>query len=199
MKKLGALAITVVMLMSISACSGDTKATNQTTAQTTATETTTTETTTTAITETTNVVNEESSVSKKEEVELTEEEKAYVDKLTSIYSDIQTISSETAQALNPEDLNTIREAMKTMIDKTKPLYEQIGKLKAPAKFAEAQKKISEGVDASVRILEISSETILLTENDTEKGNTLISEAKELEPKLISFSEGLNEVIPGIDE
>lgn len=195
MKKLGALAITVVMLMSISACSGDTKATNQTTAETTAIETTTT----TTIAETTSVANSENSVSEKEAVELTEEEKVYVDKLTSIFSDIQTISKETAQALNPEDLNAIREAMKTMIDKTKPLYEQMGELKAPAKFAESQKKISEGVEASIRVLEISAETILLTENDTEKGNALMAEAKELEPKLISFSEGLNEVIPGIDQ
>lgn len=189
MKKLSIIAIAIVMLMSVSACNSDTKATTQTTAQVTA-ESTVAEATTPVESEKTSTVSS---------VELTEDEKAYVDEIQTIYSDIQVITSEIAQSLNPEDLDAVREAMKTMIDKTKPLYEQMGKLEAPAKFAEAQKKISEGVEASIRVLEISAETMSLTENDTEKGNALVAEANELQPKLIAFSEGLNEVIPGIDQ
>lgn len=89
-----------------------------------------------------------------------------------------------------------------IVAEMKPLYQELADLKAPEKFAEAQKKIKSGCEASVEMLDLTVEMMELAV-DPEQADKAQEKLTELTEKMTEYqadaqtlTEGLQEVMQG---
>lgn len=126
-------------------------------------------------------------------VPLSEEEyyKAVKDNCNAIF----VLSEEFNQSISTLDLNdldSIVNATKTTVEKTKPYYIALRDLNAPPKYAEAQAKIKSGANASIETLDLSVEMV-----DVALDTSLSSD--DITKKIAEFEQRLDEIYPYIND
>ncbi len=171
LKRLSSLAIAFLLTLSMSACKNDSKETSQTT-------TTTTQSTTEATT-----------VSDVESYKKTVED---------LSTEIENTSLSIMQGLDPNDYELVIKTTKDLITTISPLYEELGNLKAPTEYAEAQEKVKNGVTASLKLLELSNDMMELALNESEesqaKAEELMAGVLELQIQSLDLTEGLKLIL-----
>lgn len=84
------------------------------------------------------------------------------------------------------------------VNEMKPLYQELADLKAPEKFADAQAKIKNGSDASVEVLDMTLEMMELAA-DPAKAAEAADKVKELTEKMTEYSGKVTELQEGLTE
>ncbi len=124
---------------------------------------------------------------------MTKEE--YVAEVNSICDEILTVSSKYEDDMNSGDVAQALEATKSMVGEIRPLYVDLGELKAPAEFEEQQSKIKDGCDASVEVLDLSVQLMEMEDADQSQEDiqSISERITELSPKLSDLNTVLSEV------
>ncbi|MBC8536214.1 hypothetical protein [Feifania hominis] len=128
-------------------------------------------------------------------------EKDYLAKVTEISTSISDITNSGMGDVDQSDPQAMLDASKDMLDKMRPLYEELGGLQAPDKFADAQSKIKAGCDANLKVLDLSVELYEIaldpdvSDADKQaKALELTEEMTSLTDTVSDFAEGLTEVL-----
>lgn len=119
----------------------------------------------------------------------------YISEVNRICNEIIIISSKYEYNINSSDATQVLEATKSMIVEIRPLYVDLGELKAPAEFEEQQSKIKDGCDASVEVLDLSVQLMEMEDADQSQEDiqSISERIAELSPKLSDLNTVLSEV------
>ena len=119
----------------------------------------------------------------------------YISEVNSICDNIVSVSARYEDDMNSSDVTQVLETTKSMVGEIRPLYVNLGELKAPAEFEEQQKQIKDGCDASVEVLDLSVQLMEMENADQnqEEVQNISARIAELSPKLSDLNTVLSEV------
>lgn len=126
----------------------------------------------------------------------------YLKQVKTIWTDINAKGEAIAAAttLQATDPAKAFEEMKTAVETVKPLYVELGELKAPEEYTEQQATIKTGVEASVGMLDLSLKMLELgteADPDAAKAQEMLEEmqtkAAEWTPALEAMDSTMNEL------
>lgn len=131
-------------------------------------------------------------------------EKDYVAKVTELYKGAESAASDGMAGLDQTDPQKMIDGLNKIIDEVKPLYEEMGALQAPEKYADQQAKIKAGCDAAVELLQLSADMTdmavkaqtgdVTPEEAQSKISELTSKMTELQATATDFQSAVDEVM-----
>lgn len=131
-------------------------------------------------------------------------EEDYKAKITEIGNKVAELTNDVnaAQTKASTDPEGAIDDLIDIVAEMKPLYQELAELKAPEKFAEAQKKIKSGCEASVEMLDLTVEMMELAVDPSqadkaqEKLTELTEKMTDYQADAQTLTEGLQEVMAG---
>ena len=131
-------------------------------------------------------------------------EKDYVAKVSELYGNIESTSADAMAGVDTTDTQAVIDATQQMINDVKPIFEELGGLQAPEKYADQQAKIKAGCEASVKTLDLSLELTEMAvdaqngkvsaEDTQKKTQEITSQMAELQAVAADFSTAIAEVM-----
>ncbi len=129
-------------------------------------------------------------------------EKDYVAKVTELYKSAETAATDGMGQVDQTDPQKMIDGLNKVIEDVTPIYEEMGALQAPEKYADQQAKIKAGCDAAVELLKLSADMTDMAvkaqagEVDQEEAQTKL---QELTSKMTDLQAASTEFQTAVDE